>query len=320
MKTNNKLPTSTIARIRPLEQRLLTAVRAGATERAIETATEIQALYGSDRRHPRLLRAKLWMFESCLDSQRLTYAEAGLIGIRKLASPRTRLYLEASSLLAVCYLRQRKVADAKRLIREVIKNINNISSDRTRHAFQRRLIERVEEECILVELIGTGDDSLDPEDIHGKAVLLLQNSTDDEIFRLIGNSLPVAGVRLLTDVRDYSIKQLPEPDQQLLPGPPQSRQSKHLGKMAFALLRRVAWKTLCDADSPIFALWSKRVPEIFNRSYFAAAIAASMSSLRIGVPLLASGVVALVMKYSAQEFCEIAKPKGIMMKPNEYND
>lgn len=177
MQTDNKLPRSTLATIRPLEERLLAAVRAGATERAIEMATEIQALYGSDRRHPRLLRAKLWMFESCLDAHRLTYAEAGLIGIRKLANRRTRLHLEASSLLAVCYLRQKKITDAKRLIREVIKNINNIGSDRTRHAFQRRLIERIEEECIFVELIGTGDDSLDPEEIHAKAVLLLQNSS-----------------------------------------------------------------------------------------------------------------------------------------------
>ena len=320
MKNNNKLSASLLATIRPLEQKLLSAVRMGATEQAIEVATEIQALYGSDRRHPRLLRAKLWMFESCLDSQRLSYAEVGLTGIRKLANTRTRLYLEASSLLAVCYLRQKKVADAKRLIREVIRNINNIESDRTRHGFQRRLIERVEEECIFVELVGTSDESLDPEEIHGKAVLLLQNSSDDEILRLIGNSLPVAGVRLLTDVRDYSIKQLPAPDQLLLPAPPQSKQSKHLGKTAFALLRRVAWKTLCNPDSPIYTMWSKRVPEIFNQAYFAGAIVASMSSLRIGVPLLASGVVALVMKYSAQEFCEVAKPKGIMMTADEHDD
>lgn len=319
MKSNNKLSESMLANIRPLEEKLLVAVRAGATERAIEIATELQALYAPDRRHPRLLRAKLWMFESCIDSQRLTYAEAGLTGIRKLANSRTRLHLEASSVLAVCYLRQKKIPDAKRLIREVIKNINNIDSARTRHSFQRRLIERIEEECIFVELIDTSGDPLDPDEIHAKAVLLLQSS-DDEILRLIGNSLPVAGVKLLADVRDYSIRQLPEPDRQLLPGPPQAKQSKHLGKATFALLRRVAWKTLCDTDSPIYKMWSKRVPEVFNQAYFAAAIAASMSSFRIGIPLLASGVVALVMKYSAQEFCEIAKPKGIMMTPDEHHD
>ncbi len=89
-------------------------------------------------------------------------------------------------------------------------NINNISSGRTRHAFQKRLIERVEEECIFVELIDTGDSVLDADEIHSKAVLLIQRSSDDEILRLIGNTVPVAGVQLLTDVRSYSIKQLPE--------------------------------------------------------------------------------------------------------------
>jgi hypothetical protein len=37
----------------------------------------------------------------------------------------------------------------------------------------------------------------------------------------------------------------------------------------------------------------------------------------IGVPLIASGLAALAMKYTAEVFCEAAKPKGIMIGRNE---
>lgn len=55
---------------------------------------------------------------------------------------------------ALCQLRLKKLDDAKKMIKEVIDKINNIQSDRTRHRFQKILMERIEEECILAELIG----------------------------------------------------------------------------------------------------------------------------------------------------------------------
>lgn len=315
---NNKLPKKLLADLNLLEKELLSAVRSGSAEGAIEAATKIQILFGADRRHPRLMRSKLWAYEVCLDAQRLEYAERGLIGITQLSGTRTRVHLEASSLLAVCYLRQKKIEEAKKLIRSVIGNINSIKSAKTRHAFQKRLIERLEEECIFVELVGAGgNEKLDVDEVHSKAVELLQRSNDDELLRLIGNSIPAAGGLLLKDVRDYSIKQLPAADRPLLPAPTKTAESKHIGKAAFAVLRRVAWKTLCKEDSPIFKLWSKKVPEVFNKGYFAAAIVSTMNDYRIGISLLASGVLALVMKYSAEEFCELSKPKGIMMSRGE---
>jgi len=286
-------------------------------ESAIEAAGKIQALFEHDRTHHRLLRAKLWAFEACIDANRLSYAERGLIGIRKLAGPSTRLSLEAGALLAVALLRQKKSTEAKKVIRDVIGNINNIVSDRTRHQFQKRLVERVEEECILAELIGTAGTPLDAEEIQAKAILLLQRSSDDEIYRLIGNSVPVASISLLNDVRTYSILQLPAPDRKLLPPPEKAQEPKNVGRVAFAVLRRITWKTFCRPDSPIYKLWSKRIPEVFNQGYFAAAVLSTFGDLRIGIPLLASGLVALAMKHSAEEFCELAKPKGLMISNDD---
>lgn len=312
-----KLSERQLSKLRPLEEALRRAVAQAEPEAAIEAATRIQALFQPDRTHHRLLRAKLWAFEACVDANRLAYAERGLIGVRKLAGSSTRLYLEASGLLAVALLRQKKINESKKLIREVIENINNIASDRTRHQFQKRFIERIEEECILAELIGTGDGPLDTKEVEAKAIFLVQRNSDDEIYKLIGNSVPTSSLLLLNDVRTYSILQLPAPDRKLLPAPEKAQEPKSIGRTTFALLRRIAWKTFCKPDSPIYKLWSKKMPKVFNDGYFAAAVVATMNDFRIGVPILASGLAALAMKYTAEEFCELAKPKGLMIGRSE---
>lgn len=313
----NKLHQYQKIALAPLEKKLKKAVSEAEPDVAIETAKRIQELFADDRRHPRLLRAKLWAYEACIDANRLMYAETGLVGIRKLASTKTRLYLEASGLLAVVLLRQKKVIRAKELIRGVIENINNITSDRTRHQFQKRFVQRIEEECILAELIDSGDGPLDLREVKSKAILLIQRNSNDEIFKLIGNSVPLAGIKLLADVRTYSLQQLPAPDRLLLPTPEKAEEPKHLGRTTFALLRRIAWKTFCKPNSPVYKLWSKRVPEVFNDSYFAAAVVTALSDLRIGIPLIASGLAALAMKYTAEEFCALAKPKGLMISRDD---
>lgn len=257
------------------------------------------------------------MLEACVDANRLQYAERGLIGVRSLAAQNTRLYLEAGALLSVTLLRQKKGAEAKKVLRDVIANINNITSDRTRHQFQKRLVTRIEEECILAELIGTEEGAMDPAEVQAKAILLIQRSSDDEIYKLIGNAVPVAGVRLLSDVRSYSILQLPAPDRKLLPAPEKAEEPKQIGKSTFAVLRRIAWKTFCKPDSAIYKMWSEKIPEIFDKGYFSAAILSTFGDFRIGIPLLASGVLALVMRYSAEEFCELAKPKGLMISNDD---
>lgn len=59
-------------------------------------------------------------------------------------------------------------------------------------------------------------------------------------------------------------------------------------------------------------MWATKVPEIYSLTYFAAAIERTFSEYRIGIPLLAAGLTAILMKSSAAEFCEWAKPEPIM--------
>lgn len=305
------------AQLRQFERELQECVKSGDSERAAEITTKIQILFGSDRRHFRLLRAKLWCFEAALDANSLTYAESGLVGVRNLAARGTRLHLEASTLLALCHIRQKRYQDAKRLIRSVIANLARIPSIPKRRQFQKRLIDRIEEECILTELIGVQHGNLDPEEIHTKAVLLIQRSSDDEIYALLGNSLPSAGLLALNDVRSYAVNQIGITDRKLLMAPTAAERPENIGRKAFAVLRRIAWKTFCDPESELYKMWSEKIPAVFNKGYFAAAVTTSMAEWRIGIPLLASGVVALAMKYSAEEFCRLAKPQSLMIDPKD---
>ena len=301
-----------LADLRILERKLAKAVDAGEPDRAVALAARVQELFAPNRHHHRLLRAKLSAFESCLDANRWQYAESGFLGIRRSAGKSTRLYLEASVLLAVCYLRKKEIPEAKQVTREVLKRLNNIQSDRKRQQFQRRVIDRIEEESVLASLLDTQVDPLNAREIQEAAERLAERSSDREIYTLIGDSLPTRGLSLLREVRAESVKQLPSADRKMLPAPSEAAEPPSIGKKAFAALKRVSWKTLCAKDSPVYKLWSKRIPKVFDQGYFSAAIVTTFGDLRIGIPLIASGLVALAMRYSAEEFCEIAKPKGIM--------
>ena len=109
-----KLHEYQLEMLRPLEMELRKAVAQGEPDTAIEIFAKIKALFPSDLSHHRLLRAKLWVFEVHVDANRLAYAETGLAGVRKRAAPSTRLYLEASALLAVTLLRKKKTVEAKK--------------------------------------------------------------------------------------------------------------------------------------------------------------------------------------------------------------
>ena len=99
----------------------------------------------------------------------------------------------------------------------------------------------------------------------------------------------------------------------MLPSPDKVEEPKKIGKTTFAIIKRIVWKTFCKPDSSIYKLWKKKVPKVFNEGYFSAAVLTTLSNFRIGLPLIAIGVTAIIMKYTAEEFCDLSKPKGLMI-------
>lgn len=311
-----KISPTDLALLRPLEKELKLACQrhdAAAAEMAMKKIQKLLTSYGDT--HARLLEARLWYFEGVLDAGQVSVAESGFIGIRAKANSGTRLHLEATFLLGVCLLRQKKpvkVIEAKEHFRFVLREINKISSANSRRLLQRRIVERLEEEAILTHLIGTDEDTLAPEKIHEGAIVLIKTKSDDEIYEVLAGALPAKSVHLLIDIRGDAILQLPSTDRLRLPAPAQATSSLNIGRRAGAMLKKIAWRTVCKVDSPIYKLWSQKTPQVYSASFFAAAIVQTFNDFKIGVPALATGLVALLMKSSAHEFCDWAKPEPIM--------
>jgi hypothetical protein len=312
---NTKLSPLQKSLLPVLERKLQEHVKAGDSKEAIEVTGKIQSLFRSDRSHYRLLRAKIWCFEATIDANDLSYSEAGLLGICSRVPTSSRLHIEASTLLAVCFLRRKRISEAKKVIREVNINLKNITSTTRRRQFQKRLVDRIEQECILSELMG--DEAIfDEQAIHSKAIELVQ-SPEDELYEFLARALPPASLARITEIRDYSILQLPEPDRMALPAPRNKQPPSELGKKAFSVIGRIAWRAICRPDSKIYELWSKKVPEVYEKTYFATAIIAALKEWHIGAALFASGIVALAMRHSAYDFCEWTKPSGVMIDRKE---
>jgi hypothetical protein len=305
------ISSEVLARLRPLEKQLKFAQKCGSVEDAELAMQEIQNLLKSYKDHHRLLECKLWYFETLLDANHTAVAESGFVSIRRKAARNTRLYLESTFFLSVCFLRQKRINEAKPLFKEVLIALNKEQIAPTRRLLQKRIIERIEEESILTELIGAGTETLNADKIQVLAIQLVQKP-EDEIFELLGRHIPYEAYKRLQEIREHAVLQLPVSDRKLLGPPGFATKELSVGKRAFAVLKRVGWKTLCDTKSPIYKLWSKKIPEVYSGSYFSAAVVQSFNNWKIGLPFLAAGIAAVAMKYGAVEFCEATKPESIM--------
>ncbi|RYZ88360.1 MAG: hypothetical protein EOP06_11085 [Proteobacteria bacterium] len=272
----------------------------------------IQRAFINQRSHYRLLQAKLYYYEILLNAGKTDDAVVGFEAIHLRANKGTRTFLESSAFLGICYLRTQKIEEAKTHIRVVIENTKDIKSDLRREQFYRRLIARVEEECILSQLIGRGQPLLDAVEVHQLSIDLVKKS-ESELLESIGNALPVGTQSLMTEVSSYSINLLPVSDQKRLPAPTPEIPKTLLGKKALAALKRIGWKSFCDKSSNIFKLWNKGIPKVFSEGYFSLAVVTTLNEWKIGLPQLAAGIAATAMRFGCAEFCSQFKPEALMI-------
>lgn len=301
-----------LEQLRPVEDALKEAVLrqdSAAATTAMQTIQTILSPYGP--KHYRILECRLWYFESVFDANDIATAESGFSGIAQRASPESALFIEASFFLALCLLRQKRIPEAKARLRLVFERLNTITSAETRQLRQKRFVERIEQEAVLTALIGTDAGVLRPDQIHQEAIKLVQ-MPEGELFDFLARALPYGTINLLSDVRTDTLLLLPPADRKLLPPPGHASQAPHVGKLVMAVLKRIGWKTFCDEESPLYKLWSKKITTVFSPAYFATWITATFVNWKIGVAPLAAGVVAIAMRYGAEEFCRITKPNSIM--------
>ncbi|MCZ7556097.1 MAG: hypothetical protein M5R41_06825 [Bacteroidia bacterium] len=296
-----------------LEPQLRNAARTGNFTDAKILAAELQSILRPTGHHMRLFQSKNWLFEAALEAGEVVFARQGFEGIRSSVQPKTRLYLEATALLAVCYLRSGNIEEAKPFMAEVLVNTNVIQSDVQRRVFKRRLIDRFDEEAVLASLRDCGTEDLSPEDLEEEAGKIIQTRTEDEMFLMLGERTPEHSVDILLRINEFALKQLPKADLKFLPGPKERTERREVGKIVFASFKRILWRSLCDPESEIYQAWfNQGMSLVLNKKYIGGAVVATFSGLGIGLTALAVPAVALLIKFGLEVFCDVYHPEPLM--------
>lgn len=300
-------------RLAKLEPQLRSCVGVADLRKAKEITARILEVLRPTGHETRILQAKNWLYETAMEANSLTFAKMGFEGTIQKSNPRTRLNLEATALLAICYLREGNLERSRDLIVKAVKNINNIKSDERREQFHKRLIERLEEESILVGLKEEPSNPLELEEVDKQAIRLVMTKSENQIYLEMGRAVPQKSVDLLSDVRNTYTSRLPGPDRKMLPPPITEENKEALGKRASSALKRVAWRAICSTDSEIYQAWSQGLSVVYDKKYIAGAIVAAFNSASITALMIAASAAALAIKFGAEVFCEIFAPKSLMI-------
>ncbi|PIB34490.1 hypothetical protein BFP72_03210 [Reichenbachiella sp. 5M10] len=301
-------------RIKRLEPALKQAAKRGDLQTAKSIIVDLQSIYLPKGHDAKLMMAKNRLFESAMEAGKLDFAERGLIGVRQRVNNRTRVYLEASSLLAICYLRQSDLVKAEPIIQEVLSNDQVIKSQPKREEFRKQIITRFDQEGALFAIKENFAQKLDPKEIQDEAGILIASSkSEEDLFEDIGKEVPEHAINILLRIDEFSKNLLPSAERLKLPPPKQAIQTKQVGKTIFSSVKRVLYKSLCDKESDIYQAWYKQgMGAILNKYSIGIAVSEAFINLGIGVKALAVPVIALIMKFGIEIYCDQYAPTDIM--------
>jgi len=306
-----KLTRRQLQRSRHLERELRSAAALGNYDAAQRQVLELQEILRTAD-DARLVKAKVWLFEAALQAGHLNIASSGFVGIRSKTSRAARLHLEATAMLAICYLRQKDLGKAAPLITEVLRN-RSIHSQARRKKFLREAVARFEEEGLLGALAGHRSRDLDIDEIQQVAAELVRTKNEDEILFEMGKALPPESVAFLLRVDGAAKAQLSNKEILYLPGEQQIMEKAELGRTTFRSFKRVLWRSLCDPNSDVYKAWyCGGLSLVLDRRYLVAAVTAALAHLSIGLKALIVSAVALVMKFGLEVYCDRFKPDFLM--------
>lgn len=298
-----------------LEPALREAAKLGDYNKAKTITHDIQNVLRPTGHETRLMQAKNWLFESALESGEIQTAITGFIGIRKKTSKYTRVYLEASSLLAICYLRINEIDKAEPLMAEVLRNETYIKSEKRRREFRLNVIQRFEEEGALASFRGKYHEIFDGEELQNDAGKLVLTENEDQLFTILGKHAPPETKNIILRIELFSRKQLPASDIKLLADPRDRIKDEEVGRTLFSSIKRVLWRSLCDPSSDIYQAWfHKGMGIVLNKFYIGSAVTSALADLGIGLKAVAVPIVALIIKFGIEVYCERYQPTGIMIE------
>lgn len=274
---------------------------------------DIQELLLQNNNKTLLAKYKNWLYELAVDVEEYSFAERGLISVRRDVNSNTRLYLEATALLAICYLRLLKVTNAKPLIKEVLNNSAVIKTERTRKIFNKEIIQRFDEEVALFSLKESKIVQFDIDEIENEVGFLVATKTEGELFGMLGHNVPNNTKNLLFEVDNFAKNQLPYTERKLLQTSEELIKDEEAGKTVFKSFKRTIYNSICDPKSQVYKMWNEKiVGAVFDIKYLIGAITLTLSNSYIGIKALIVTASALVIRFGLDIYCEHYKPKGLM--------
>jgi hypothetical protein len=299
-------------RLSALEPALKAAVYAADYARAKQFAADIQSILRATGHETRLMQSKNWLFEAALNAGEVLTAEAGFRGIRAKTRNTTRVHLEATALLAVCLLRQKRILDAEPLIQEVLGSKSIKDPIRRRH-FIESVTSRYRLESYISGIRDHGHETLDPEAIDREAIDALKTRSDEELYLQIATALPREVIEFVYRVDSASRKRLTMAEILYLPSPAAIERKIEQGRSFFASLKLVIWKSLCDPQSEIYKAWyTNGMAQIFSKKFYAIVVSTALVDLGFAAKAAAVPVTALLMKMGIEVYCDRFKPGEIL--------
>jgi hypothetical protein len=222
--------------------------------------------------------------------------------------------LEATALIAICYLRKSDFPKAQPYITEVLQNKKVIKTDSTRNKFHKEIIHRFDEEAVMMTLKSSKrNEELDENEIHKQAIVLEQTKDSQEIYAMIGNALPRSSREILFMVDEFSKKQLTFEERKLLPSSEQIIQNDEVGKTVFTSFKRVLYNSICNPDSEVYKAWyTNGIGAFCDKKLITASVVGSLFGLGVTNIIIVIATVALLLRFGLDIYCERYRPEGIM--------
>lgn len=310
-----KIPENQLARVYRLEKLFEKALSSGNLKKARLALNDLKDILEKYHHNARILQAYLKLYETALEAWNIELAKRGFQFVREKANKRTRLYLEATTLLAITHLRDQDLFSAEPLMAEVLKNDTIIKSEEQREIFRKEIIVRFDEEGALSALAKSHPEVIAEAQIHQDAIQLLkQGLSDQELEENLGQNVPQEVKDFILKVDMLSKNVLPYNQRLMLPNPKDVIKNRQVASLVFSAIKRRLFDYVCDKESESYKAWiNGGLDAIVSKSYVASAVVAALTDLRIGASAIAVGVTALLIKKGLDNFCNKHKPKSLMI-------
>jgi len=302
-----KIPDNLTSRVTRLEQAVVKMSQEGNLVSAKESLNDLRPILEKYGQNSRLLQSYLRLYEGALESHQLETARDGFADVRRRSNRKTRLYLEATSLLAITFIRLHDLNSAEPLMHEVFNNDIFIRSERQRQLFIQEISERFDREGAISALARVKSDELSEREVHEQAMALLQQGlTDSELTERLGAGIPDSVRNYVLRINQIARKSLPASDLKLLPPPRDFDADIRVGGLIFRSLQRRLHKFLCDEESEVYQAWLREgLNGLCSKAWVSAAVLSSLGSLRIAAGGMAVSLVAIVVQSGLTNFCRI---------------